>query len=91
VNCLHSRSCCVGSVFVVPYYLPIRAMSLLKSSHRMTLFRGLLWMWLNIVVRIMDMRVMSSMWVGIYRCIRKDVGRGWFVILIIYGIGRYWW
>jgi hypothetical protein len=43
----------------------------------------LLWMWLNIVVWIVGMRVMSSMWVGMYRCSKKYVGRGWFVILII--------
>jgi hypothetical protein len=69
---------------VVPCCLPIRAMSLFKSPHKMTLFRGLLCMWLNIVVRIMGMRVMSSMWVGMYRCIRKNVERGWFLILMIY-------
>jgi hypothetical protein len=34
------------------------------------------------------MRVMSSMWVGIYKCIRKNVGRGWFVILIICRYGE---
>jgi hypothetical protein len=42
VNCFHSRSCCVGADFVVPVYLPIRAMSLLKSPNKMILFRGLL-------------------------------------------------
>jgi hypothetical protein len=50
MNRFHSRSCCVGVVFVVPYCLPVKAMSLLKSPSIMMLFRGLLWMWLNIVV-----------------------------------------
>jgi hypothetical protein len=40
-------------------------------------------MWLNIVVCIVGIRVMSSMWVGMYRCIRECMVRGWFVILII--------
>jgi hypothetical protein len=55
VNCCHSKSCCVGVVFVVPLCLPIRAMSLLKSPSRIILLCGLLWMWLNIVVCIMGM------------------------------------
>jgi hypothetical protein len=50
VNCFHSRSYCVGGVFVMPFCRPISAMSLLKSPSRMTLFCRLLWMWLNIVV-----------------------------------------
>jgi hypothetical protein len=83
VNCFHSRSCCVGFVIVVPCCLPIKAISLLKSPSRMMLLWGLLCMWLNIVVWIVGMRVMSSMCVGIYRCSKKYVGRGWFVILII--------
>jgi hypothetical protein len=45
-------------------------------------------MWLNIVVWIMGMRFMSSMCVGMYRCIRKYVTRGWFVILIICRYGE---
>jgi hypothetical protein len=28
-------------------------------------------------------RVIFSMWLGMYRCNREYVGRGWFVILII--------
>jgi hypothetical protein len=83
VNCFHSKSCCVGFVVVLPCCLPIRAMSLLRSSNKIMLFWGLLWMWLNIVVCIVVIRVMSSMWVGMYRCIREYMGRGWFVILII--------
>jgi hypothetical protein len=34
------------------------------------------------------MRMMSSMCVGIYRCIRKYVVSGWFVILIIYNVSK---
>jgi hypothetical protein len=45
-------------------------------------------MWLNIVVWIVDKKVMSSMCVGIYKCIRKYVERGWFVILIICRYGE---
>jgi hypothetical protein len=55
VNCFQSKSCCVGAVFVVPFCLPIRAMSLLKSPSRIILLCGLLWMWLNIVVCIVGM------------------------------------
>jgi hypothetical protein len=78
----------VDAVLVVPCCLPIKAMSLLKSSSRMMLLRGLLWMWLNVVVWIMGMRVMSSMCVGMYRCIRKYVDSGMFVILIICKYGE---
>jgi hypothetical protein len=88
VNCFHSRSCCVGAVVVLPFCLPIKAMSLLKSSHKMMLLRELLWIWLNIVVWIIDMRVMSSMWVGMYRWNRKYGERGWFDILIICKYGE---
>ena len=83
VNCFQSRSCCVGFVLVVPCCLPIKAMSLLKSPSMMMLHRGLLWMWLNIVVWIMGIRVVSSICVGMYTCIRKYVESGVFVILII--------
>jgi hypothetical protein len=76
---------------VVPCYLPIKAMSLLKSPNKMMLLWGLLWMWLNIVVWIVGIRVMSSMWIGMYRCSRKYVKRGWFVILIICRYGDRWW
>jgi hypothetical protein len=44
VNYFHSRSCCVGAVVVLPFFLPIKAMSLLKSLHRIMLLKGLLWM-----------------------------------------------
>jgi hypothetical protein len=54
----------------------------------MVLLRGLLWAWLNIVVWIMGIRVMSSMWVGMYRCMRKHVERRWFVIFIICRYGE---
>jgi hypothetical protein len=84
VNCFHSRSCCVGADFVVPVYLPIRAMSLLKSPSIMMLLWGLLWMWLNIVVWIMGMRMMSSMCVGMYRCIRKYVDISRKCIVLVY-------
>jgi hypothetical protein len=50
VNCFYSRSCYEGADFVVPVYLPIRAMSLLKSPSIMILLKGLLWIWLNFVV-----------------------------------------
>jgi hypothetical protein len=60
----------------VPVCLPIRAMSLLKSPNRMMLLVGLLWTWLNIVVWIVGIRAMSSLWVGMYRCIKKYVVRG---------------
>jgi hypothetical protein len=50
VNCFQSKSSCVGAVFVAPFCLPIRAMSLLKSPSRIMLLCGLLWIWLNIVV-----------------------------------------
>ena len=50
MNCLHSRSYCVYTVLVGPCCLPIKAMSRLKSPSKMMLLRGLLWMWLNIVV-----------------------------------------
>jgi hypothetical protein len=88
VNCFQSLSCCVGAVIVEPCCLPIKAISLLKSPNRMMLLRGLLWTMLNIVVWRMGMSGMSSVWVGMYRCIRKYVDRGWFVILIIckYGV-----
>jgi hypothetical protein len=89
VNCFQSRSCCVGAEFVVPCCLPIRAMSLLKSPSKMILLSGLLWMWLNIVVWIVGIRLMSSLWIGMYRCIRKYVERGWFVSLIICIYGGY--
>ena len=68
--------------------MPIKAISLLKSPSMMMLFRGLLSMWLNVVVWIVDMSFMSSMCVGMYRCIRKYVTRGWFVILIICRYGE---
>jgi hypothetical protein len=55
VNCFQFRSCCVGAVFVVPFCMPIRAMSLLKSPSKIMLLCGLLCMWLNIVVCIMGM------------------------------------
>jgi hypothetical protein len=45
-------------------YMPIRAISLLKSPSIMMLLWGLLWMWLNIVVWIMGIRLMSSMCMG---------------------------
>jgi hypothetical protein len=61
VNCLQSKSCCVGAIFVVPFCLPIRVMSLLKSPSKIILLCGLLWMWLNIVVCIMGIWMMSSM------------------------------
>jgi hypothetical protein len=73
---------------VVPCCLPIKAMFLLKSPNKMMLLWGLLWMWLNIVVWIVSIRVMSSMWIGMYRCRRKYVERGWFVILIIRRYGN---
>jgi hypothetical protein len=76
---------------VVPCYLPIKAMSLLKSPNKMMLLWGLLWMWLNIVVWIVGIMVMLSMWIGMYRCSRKYVKRGWFVILIICRYGDRWW
>jgi hypothetical protein len=88
INCFHSRSCCVGAVLVFPCCLPIKAISMLKSLSIMMLLRGLLWIWLNIVVWIMGMRIMSSMCVGIYRCIRKYVDSGWFMILIICRYGE---
>ena len=40
-------------------------------------------MWLNIVVWIMGIRVMSFACVGMYMCIKKYVGSGIFAILII--------
>ena len=73
---------------MVPCCLPIRAMSLLKSPNRMMLLKGLLWMWLNMVVCIMDMTVMSSMCVGMYKYIKKYVGSGELVILIICRYGK---
>ncbi len=45
-------------------------------------------MWLNIVVWIMGMRVVSSMCVGMYKCIKKYVESGVFAILIIYRYGE---
>jgi hypothetical protein len=36
----------------------------------------------------MGIRLMSSLWVGMYRCIKKYVERGWFVILIICRYGE---
>jgi hypothetical protein len=63
-------------------------MSLLKSPSMMMLLRGLLWIWLNIVVWIMGIRVVSSICVGIYMCIKKYVGSGWFVIFIIWRYGE---
>ena len=88
VNCFQSRSCCVGIVLVGPCCLPIKAMSLLKSPNKMMLFRGLLWMWLNIVVWMMGMRVMSSGCVGMYKCIKKYVYSGMFAILVICRYGE---
>jgi hypothetical protein len=46
---------------VVPFCLPIRTMFLLKSPSKIILLCGLLWMWLNIVVCIMGIWMMSSM------------------------------
>ena len=88
VNCFQSRSCCVGSIFVTPFCLPIRAMSMLKSLSRIMLLCGLLWMWLNIVVCIMGIWMVLSMWVGMYRYIRKYVVRRWLLILIISRYGN---
>jgi hypothetical protein len=88
VNCFHSRSCCIGAEFVVPCCLPIRALSLLKSPSKMILLSGLLWTWLNIVVWIIGIRLMSSLWVGIYKYIRKYVESRWFVSLIICRYGE---
>jgi hypothetical protein len=73
VNCFQSKSYCVGAVFVVPLCLPIRAMFLLKSPSRIMLFCRLLWMWLNIVVSIVGMWMISSICIGIYRYIREYV------------------
>jgi hypothetical protein len=36
----------------------------------------------------MGIKVMSSVWVGMYMCIRKNVERGWFVILMICRYGE---
>jgi hypothetical protein len=36
----------------------------------------------------MGIRLTSSLWIGIYRCIRKNAGRGWFVILMICRYGE---
>jgi hypothetical protein len=55
VNCFQSKSCCVGAVFMAPFCLPIRAISLLKSPSRIILLYRLLCMWLNIVVCIVGM------------------------------------
>ena len=88
VNCFQSRSCCVGIVLVGPCCLPIKAMSLLKSPSRMILLRGLLWIWLKIVVWIIGMRMMSSICVGMYKCIKKYVGSRVFPILIICRYGE---
>ena len=63
--------------------LPINVMSLLKSPSRIMLLKGLLWMWLNIVVWIMCIRLVSPTCVGMYMCNRKYVGSGVFVIFII--------
>jgi hypothetical protein len=50
VNSFQSKSSCVGAMFMAPFCLPIRAMSLLKSLSRIMLLCGSLWIWLNIVV-----------------------------------------
>ena len=42
MNCFHSRSCYVRGVVVLLLFLPIKAMFLLKSLHRIMLLRGLL-------------------------------------------------
>ena len=83
VNCFQSMSCCVGAVLMGPCCLPINAMSLLKSPSKMMLLRGLLWMWLNIVVWIMGISVMSSICVGMYIYIKKYVDSGVLAILMI--------
>jgi hypothetical protein len=36
----------------------------------------------------MGIRVTSSMWVGIYRCLKKNVAKGWFAILMICRYGE---
>ena len=84
VNCFYSRSCCVGAVFVVP----VKAISLLKSPSKIMLLCRLLWMWLNIVVCIVGMWMMSSISVGMYRCIRKYGVSRRLVIFIICKYGE---
>jgi hypothetical protein len=74
---------------VFPCCLPIKAMSLLKSPSMMMLLRGLLWIWLNIVVWIVGIRVVSFVIFIIWRYGEMFVVVGIFVIFP--GNACCWW
>ena len=83
MNALHSVSSVCGGVVFWSLCRPIRAISLLKSPHRM-------WVWFGCAVIccvisrfIIGMYLMSSMCVGIYMCIISHGDSGWLFITII--------
>ena len=83
MNVLHFMSSIWGGVVMYSFCLSIRAMALLKSSHRMCMWFG----WL-LVCCVMDCSIngidlMSSSCEGIYMCINNHGYRGWLCISII--------
>ena len=83
VNALHSVSSVYGGVVFRSLCLLIRAISLLKSPHRMWVWFGCAAICCVISCFIIGMYLVSSVCVGIYMCINSHGDSGWFFIAII--------
>lgn len=83
VNARHSISYGCGGVVLWSFCRPIKAISILKSPHRMYVWFGYVVICCVIVCFIIWMYLVSSGCVGIYMFINSHGCKGWFFILII--------
>ena len=83
MNVRHSMSSGCGGVVLWSLYRPIRAMSLLKSPHKMWMWFGCAMVCCVISCFIIGICLRSSMCVGIYMCIINYGVNGWFFIMVI--------
>ena len=88
VNVRHSMSSAWGGVMLCSFWRPIRAMSLLKSPHRMCAWFECLLICCVMICWIIGMVLMSSSCDGMYICIISHGCSGWFLISIICRYGE---